>query len=91
MFGKNKDIPFDPVPKIIIPGRQQAPFIELEGAMGHVDDESGKLEFYPRGKITIAVDKIGAYYDNTIILFGNKIRVMETSAQIALKIMEAMK
>ena len=66
-------------------------FIELEGAMGRVDEESGKLEFYPRGKICIAVDKIGAYYDNTIILFGNKIRMMETSAQIAVKIMEALK
>ena len=72
-------------------GKSGTVFIELEGAMGRVDEESGKLEFYPRGRISIAVDKIGAYYDNTIILFGNKIRVMETSAQIAVKIMEALK
>lgn len=91
LFGKKDALQFDPVPKILMPGRQQVPFIELEGAMGRVDDETGKLEFVPRGPISIAVDKIGGYYDNTVILFGNKIRVMETQAQIALKIWEAQK
>ena len=66
-------------------------FVEFEGAAVRVDEETGKLEFMPRGPIVINVRRIGAYYDHTIILFGNKIRVMETAAQIALKIMEAEK
>ena len=80
----------NPAPTILrIP--EKVRFIELEGALARVNEETGKLEFTPRGKITISVERIGAYYDNTVILFGNKIRVMETAAQIAVKIMEAMK
>jgi hypothetical protein len=37
------------------------------------------------------VANIGGFYDNTILLMGNKIRVMETATQIAMKIMEAMR
>lgn len=80
----------NPAPAIVrIPERVR--FIDLEGAMGSINEDTMKLEFTPRGPISIAVDKIGAYYDNTVIIFGNKIRVMETSAQIAVKIMEALK
>ena len=92
--GKNEDtvgqITFapNPAPAVIrIP--EKIRFVDLEGAMARVNEETGKLEFLPRGQISIAVDKIGAYYDNTVIIFGNKIRVMETSNQIAVKILEA--
>lgn len=66
-------------------------FIEFEGATGTIDEETNTLKFTPRGPIWIQLDNIGAYYDHTILMFGNKIRVMETAAQIAVKIMEAMK
>jgi hypothetical protein len=70
---------------------RRARFIEFEGATGTIDEETNQLTFFPRGPIWIQLDNIGAYYDHTILLFGNKIRVMETAAQIAVKIMEAMK
>jgi hypothetical protein len=93
MFGKNKVTsqallytPEQPPAVIRMPEADR--FVEFEGAMAHADDD-GRLEFVPRGPININVHRIGAYYDHTIILFGSKIRVMETAAQIALKIMEA--
>jgi len=85
-------ITFEPntAPTIMrIPGKIR--FVELEGAMARVNEETGKLEFTPRGPISISVDKIGAYYDNTVIIFGNKIRVMETAAQITVQIMGVLK
>ena len=82
-------IVIDPTQRLVKPVPKEARFIDLEGAMARVNEETGKLEFLPRGPISIAVDKIGAYYDNTIIIFGNKIRVMETANQIAVKILEA--
>lgn len=69
----------------------QPVFVEFHGAMAEMDEETNTLRFTPRGPIWIQASNIGAYYDNTVILFGNKVRVMETAAQIALKIMEAMK
>ena len=69
----------------------KARFVEFEGAFVQEVEDTGKLEFIPRGPIHIRLDKIGAFYDHTVILFGNKIRVMETAAQIELKLMEAMK
>ena len=66
-------------------------FVDLNGAMVEMDEDTGKLNFVPRGPISIQVSMIGGYYDNTVLLMGNKIRVMETAAQIALKIMEAEK
>ena len=70
---------------------KKARFVEFEGAFVQEVEDTGKLEFIPRGPIHIRLDKIGAFYDHTVILFGNKIRVMETAAQIELKLMEAMK
>ena len=94
MFGKNKVTgqallytPEQPPAVIRMPEADR--FVEFEGAMARIDEDTGKLEFVDRGPININVHRIGAYYDHTIILFGNKIRVMETAAQIALKIMEA--
>lgn len=93
--GKTEDtvgrITFEPQqnPMIIKVPEKKVRFITLEGAVAHVDEDTGKLEFTPRGPISISVDKIGAYYDNTVILFGNKIRVMETAVEIAVKITEA--
>ena len=96
-FGGSKEdtvgrITFDQqqAPVIIrVPGKVK--FIEFEGAMASVDEDTNKLEYTPRGPIWIQAGHIGAYYDHTILMFGNKIRVMETAAQIAVKIMEAMK
>ena len=63
-----------------------ARFVEFEGAMAETDEDTGKLVFFPRGSIHINVLQIGGFYDHTILLFGNKIRVMETEAQIYMKI-----
>ena len=72
---------------LVVPARyDKARFVEFEGAMAETDDETGKLVFYPRGSIHINVLQIGGFYDHTILLFGNKIRVMETEAQIYMKI-----
>jgi len=93
MFGKGNDvvgrITFDNTGPSVAFVRDKKPvFVEFEGALA-VAGEDGKLEFTPRGKISINVANIGGYYDHTILLFGNKVRVMETAAQIGLKIMEA--
>lgn len=95
MFGKKEDYSkavemfkdYEP----IAPPKRRTVFIEFEGAMASVDEDTNKLEYTPRGPIWIQAGHIGAYYDHTILLFGNKIRVMETAAQIAVKIMEALK
>ena len=63
--------------------------VEFEGALAEVNEDTGKLEFVPRGVIYINVNKIGGFYDHTLLLFGNKIRVMETAAQIYVKIKES--
>ena len=75
--------------RIAPPEKKKARFVEFEGAIAKVDEETGKIEFLPRAPISINMDKIGAYYDHTILIFGNKIRVMETFAQIHVKLKEA--
>ena len=88
MFGKNDKPVFDtPAPAAQV--KECPVFIEFEGALCTMDESTNDLVFTPRGKISIQLGNIGGYYDHTILLFGNKIRVMETAAQIALKIMEA--
>ena len=94
MFGKNKDMGpllFEPQQSAIMLPDKKPVFVEFRGALPSIDEETNKLVFTERGPIWIQVDNIDAYYDNTVILFGNKVRVMETAAQIALKILEAMK
>ena len=95
MFGKKDDIMgkliFDQQPAPVIMQKPDKPvFVEFEGATSEME-EDGRLTFSPRGKITIQLNNIGGYYDHTILLMGYKIRVMETYAQIAVKILEAMK
>ena len=95
--GKQEDtvgrITFEQKPgQVIIPQPvKRERFIEFEGAMAETDEDTGKLVFHPRGSIHINVEKIGGFYDHTILLFGNKIRVMETEAQIWMKIKDAEK
>ena len=86
MFGKEKPVNVQ-LTHVIPP----PVFVEFEGALATIDEMTGELIFTPRGKIHIQVANIGGFYDNTILLMGNKIRVMETAAQIAQKIMEAMR
>lgn len=64
-------------------------FIELEGALCEKEDD--RLIYTPRGKIAINPARIAGYYDHTIMIDGYKIRVMESYAQIALMIAEALK
>ena len=62
--------------------------IEFQGAL--VDkDADDQLTYTPRGKISVNPARIAGYYDHTILIDGYKVRVMETYAQIALKLMEA--
>ena len=95
MFGKN-----DVVGRILFDNQQttaivpinqrQVPvFIELEGALCEKEDD--RLVYTPRGEIAINPARIAGYYDHTIMIDGYKIRVMESYAQIALKIAEASK
>jgi len=64
-------------------------FIELQGALCEKEDD--RLIYTPRGEIAINPARIAGYYDHTIMIDGYKIRVMESYAQIALKIVEAYK
>ena len=86
---KERYIPEQAPPLVVTAGDERARFVEFEGAMAETDEDTGKLVFYPRGSIHINVLQIGGFYEHTILLFGNKIRVMETEAQIYLKIKEA--
>jgi len=98
MFGKHKDvIPYvgqrlcTPQAPSVAVVRDRAPvFVEFEGALCEADD-SGRLEYSPRGKISINVHSIGGFYDHRILVFGNKVHVMETRNEIELKIREALK
>ena len=69
---------------------EKVQFIEFQGAMASVDEDTNRLEYTPRGPIWIQAGNIGAYYDHTILLFGNKIRVMETAEEIREKLTEGM-
>ena len=77
-----------PGPSVVIP-KNRIVFIEFDGAL--VDKFDDDLVYTPRGKISINPARIAGYYDHTIMVDGYKIRVMETYAQIALKILEATK
>ena len=68
-----------PGPSVVIP-KNRVVFVEFDGAL--VDKFDDDLVYTPRGKISINPARIAGYYDHTILLFGNKIRVMETAAQI---------
>ena len=91
MFGRKNDLP--ELPSVTPP--TAAPvlpvFIEFTGATGSLDDDGFLKDYVPRDKITINVNRISGYYDHTILVEGRKIRVMDSYAQIALKILEAMK
>lgn len=45
-------------------------------------DHDGLIQYVPRGDIYINPDLILGFYDNTILVAGNKVRVMETTEQI---------
>ena len=98
MFGKHKDvIPYSgellyaPAQPSVAVVRDRMPvFVEFEGALCQVDD-AGQMDYTPRGKISINVHSIGGFYDHRILVFGNKVHVMETRNQIELKIREALK
>ncbi len=62
-------------------------FIELTGAAYTM--ETGEPELEEKGEIYLNPDQISGFYDNHILIQGNKIRVMETAAQIIVK-MEAL-
>ena len=92
MFGRKNDIPELPsvTPQAAAPAAKPI-FIEFTGASGSLDDDGMLKDYVPRDKITINVNRISGYYDHTILVEGRKIRVMDSYAQIALKILEAMK
>ena len=94
MFGKR--LPETPESVMLFPKEQsfgllkdRIPIlIEFQGAL--VDkDADDQLTYTPRGKISVNPARIAGYYDHTILIDGYKVRVMETYAQIALKLMEA--
>ena len=77
---------------VVYPREQQpAVFVEFTGATGSADDEGKISDYIPREKITINISRVSGFYDHTILADGRKIRVMETYAQIALKILQALK
>ena len=91
MFGKDKGdagrILFDsPGPSVVIQ-KDRVVFVEFDGAL--VDKFDDDLVYTPRGKISINPARIAGYYDHTILIDGYKVRVMETYAQIGLKLLEA--
>lgn len=45
-------------------------------------DHDGLIQYVPRGDIYINPDHILGFYDNTVLVAGNKVRVMETTEQI---------
>ena len=95
MFGKNKapygKILFDQAAPAIMRATEKPVFLEFRGAIANVDDDSMKVEYTPRDLISVNLSRISGFYDHTILVEGRKIRVMDTYAQIALKILEAMK
>ena len=94
MFGRNNQVKLlydEAPPRTVVMNRPNAVFVEFQGAIGSTDDDGVLREYVPRDKISVNVMRISGYYDHTILIEGRKIRVMETYAQIALKILEAMR
>jgi len=85
MFGRKEDRMENTGERTVRSGR----WIELEGAICEKEDD--QLTYMPRGKISINLDRVAGYYDHTILIDGYKIRVMDSYAQIALKVLEAEK
>lgn len=94
MFGKR--LPETPEGVLVYPKEQSVAvlkdrvpqLIEFQGAL--VDkDADDQLTYTPRGKISVNPARIAGYYDHTILIDGYKVRVMETYAQIGLKLLEA--
>jgi hypothetical protein len=57
-------------------------FLVLQGANTTMDDDGLVVGHTPRGQVVINIRHIMAFYDNTIIVDGHKIRVMETADEI---------
>ena len=57
-------------------------FLVLQGANTTMDDDGLVVGHTPRGQVIINIRHIMAFYDNTIIVDGHKIRVMETADEI---------
>ena len=55
--------------------------IEFEGAAVEMEDDGSKI-YHPRGRISIRANMIQMYYDHTVVVYGNRIRVMETYEEI---------
>lgn len=56
-------------------------FVEFHGAAK--DEDGGYAE---RGPVWVNVDRISAWYDHTILISGNAIRVMESGDEIRRRI-----
>lgn len=54
--------------------------IEFRGATR--DEMAGQIEYTDRGPIWINAALVAGFYDHTILIEGNKIRVMETTDEI---------
>ena len=72
--------------KLLYEPERSIVFVTFMGANMDVDDYDGKVDYAPRGEITINVAQIAAFYDHTIITQGHKIRVMELAQEIRKKI-----
>jgi hypothetical protein len=64
--------------------RQKLMFLKFTGASCKVADTNhdGLIQYVASGEIYINPDHICGFYDHTILILGNKIRVMETTEQI---------
>lgn len=89
MFRKKQEVYQPPAP-VLAKGAELL-MVEFTGAEILFDDDGRKVDWTPREKICVNIARVDGYYDHTILVDGRKIRVMETYAQIALKILEAMK
>lgn len=57
-------------------------FLVLQRANTTMDDDGLVVGHTPRGQVVINIRHIMAFYDNTVIVDGHKIRVMETADEI---------
>lgn len=73
-----------------VPANNKPLFVSFMGAdVTFSDDDGAMMSYKPRGEVVVNVNRIGAFYDHTIIVEAHKIRVMDTVSQIGLKILEA--